>query len=168
MPTPPDYKVKSYSHFAAHCSVTAKAQDKFTRHQNVERYRRLLKTATDEERRNYLDRLIVEEQHKQKNAGDSEPILRTTRQIRCRLDGPYGRLSPGISNRGGVYDECRWCGLRHFPDPRRPSQARLASADPPGALEGMVDAGDLHHDRDEHGFSPRRLLPHRHAVRRGL
>jgi hypothetical protein len=38
MPTPPDNKVKSYSHFAAHCSVTAKAQGKFTRHQNVERY----------------------------------------------------------------------------------------------------------------------------------
>ena len=49
MPTPPDYKVKSYSHFAAHCSVTAKAQDKFTRYQNVERCRRLLKTATGEE-----------------------------------------------------------------------------------------------------------------------
>jgi hypothetical protein len=71
-PPPPDYKVKSYSHFAAHCSVTAKAQDKFTRHQNVERYRRLLKTATDEERQHYLDRLIVEEQQKQKKAGDSE------------------------------------------------------------------------------------------------
>ena len=68
MPTPPDNKVKSYSHFAAHCSVTAKAQDKFTRHQNVERYRRLLKTATDEERRNYLGRLIVEEQQKQNDA----------------------------------------------------------------------------------------------------
>jgi ATP-dependent DNA ligase len=52
--------------------VTAKAQGKFTRHQNVERYRRLLKTATDEERRNYLGRLIVEEQQKQKDAGDSE------------------------------------------------------------------------------------------------
>ena len=33
-----------------HCSVTAKDQDKFTRHQNVERYRRLLKSATNEER----------------------------------------------------------------------------------------------------------------------
>jgi hypothetical protein len=32
----------------------------------------VLKTATDEERRNYLDRLIVEEQQKQKDAGDSE------------------------------------------------------------------------------------------------
>jgi hypothetical protein len=72
MPTPPDNKVKSYSHFAAHCSVTAKAQDKFTRHQNIERYRRLLKTATDEERRNYLARLIVEELQKQKDAGDSD------------------------------------------------------------------------------------------------
>ena len=54
------YKVKSYWHFAAHCSVTAKAQRKFTRYQNVERYRRLLTTA-----------LIVEEQQKQKAAGDS-------------------------------------------------------------------------------------------------
>jgi hypothetical protein len=35
-------------------------------------YRRLLKTATDEERRNYLGRLIVEEQQNQKDAGDSE------------------------------------------------------------------------------------------------
>ena len=72
MPTPPDNKVKSYSHFAAHCSVTAKARGKFIRHQNVERYRRLLKTAIDEGRRNYLGRLIVEEQQKQKDAGDSE------------------------------------------------------------------------------------------------
>ena len=72
MPTPPDYKVKSSSDFAAHCSVTVKAQGKFTRRQNVERYRRLLKTATDEERRDYLCRLIVEEQQKQKDAGDSE------------------------------------------------------------------------------------------------
>jgi hypothetical protein len=50
---------------------TAKAQDKFTRHQNVERYRRLLKTATDEKRRDYLGRLIAEEQQRQKDAGDS-------------------------------------------------------------------------------------------------
>jgi hypothetical protein len=63
---------RSNPRFAAHCSVTAKAQDKFTRHQNVERYRRLLKTSTDEERRNYLGRLIVEERQKQKDAGDSE------------------------------------------------------------------------------------------------
>jgi hypothetical protein len=32
----------------------------------------LLKTATDEQRRSYLGRLIVEEQQKQKDAGDSE------------------------------------------------------------------------------------------------
>ena len=70
MPAPPDNKLKSYAHFSAHCSVTAKAQDKFTRRQNVERYRRLLKTATDKERQNYLSRLILEEQQKQKDAGD--------------------------------------------------------------------------------------------------
>jgi rubrerythrin len=52
--------------------VTARAQGKFTRYQNIERYRRLLKTATDEERRSYLGRLIDEEKQKQKDAGDSE------------------------------------------------------------------------------------------------
>jgi hypothetical protein len=70
--TPPDNKLKSYSHFSAHCSVTAKAQKKFTRRQNVERYRRLLRTAIDKERRDYLSRLILEEQQKQKDAGDSD------------------------------------------------------------------------------------------------
>jgi hypothetical protein len=72
MPTPPDSKLKSYSLFHAHCSVTAKAQAKYTRRQNVERYRRLLKTATDKQRRDYLNRLILEEQQKQKDAGDSD------------------------------------------------------------------------------------------------
>ena len=71
MPTPPDNKLKSYSYLYAHCSVTAKAQA-ITRHQNVERYRRLLKSATDKARRDYLNRLILEEQLKQKEAGDSD------------------------------------------------------------------------------------------------
>jgi hypothetical protein len=52
--------------------VTARAQGKFTRYQNIKRYRRLLKTATDEERRSYLGRLIDEEKQKRKDAGDSE------------------------------------------------------------------------------------------------
>jgi ATP-dependent DNA ligase len=51
--------------------VTAKSQGKFTRRQNVERYRRLLQTATDKERQDYLGRLILEEQQKQKDSGDS-------------------------------------------------------------------------------------------------
>jgi hypothetical protein len=72
MPTRPDNKLKSYSHFLAHCSVTAKAQNKFTRRQNVERYRRLLRTAIDKEWQDYLSRLILEEQQKQKDAGDSD------------------------------------------------------------------------------------------------
>ena len=72
MPIPPDNKLKSYSHFYANCSVTAKAQAKYTRRQNVERYRRLLKSATDKERQDYLNRLIREEQQKQKDAGDSD------------------------------------------------------------------------------------------------
>jgi hypothetical protein len=49
-----------------------KGQDKFSRHHTVERYRRLLKTATEEERRSHLRRLIVEEKRSQKDAGDSE------------------------------------------------------------------------------------------------
>jgi ATP-dependent DNA ligase len=72
MPTPPDNQLKSYLHFYAHCSATAKAQAKYTRRQNIERYRRLLKSATDKERRDYLNRLILEEQQKQKDAGDSD------------------------------------------------------------------------------------------------
>jgi hypothetical protein len=51
--------------------VTAKAQTKYTRRQNVERYRRLLKSTTDQAREDYLNRLILEEQQKQKDAGDS-------------------------------------------------------------------------------------------------
>jgi hypothetical protein len=51
---------------------TAKGPDKFTRYQTVERYRRLLRNATEEERRSHLRRLIDEEQRKQKEAGDSE------------------------------------------------------------------------------------------------
>ena len=39
---------------------------------SFERYRRLLKTATDEKRRSYLGRLIAEGRQKQKDAGDSE------------------------------------------------------------------------------------------------
>ena len=51
---------------------TSKGPDKLSRHQTVERYRRLLKTATEEDRRSHLRRLIVEEQRKQNDAGDSE------------------------------------------------------------------------------------------------
>jgi len=72
MPTSSDNNLKSYSHFCPNRSAAAKAQAKYTRRQNVERYRRLLKTATDEKRRNYLGRLIIEELRKQKDAGDSE------------------------------------------------------------------------------------------------
>jgi hypothetical protein len=75
MPTPLDNEVKAYSHFAAHSLnnlVTVKGHGKFTRHQDVERYRRQLKTATDEKRRSYLGRLIAEGLQKQKDSGDSE------------------------------------------------------------------------------------------------
>jgi hypothetical protein len=72
MPILPDNKPKLHSHFYAHCSPAAKALAKYTRRQNVERYRRLLKSATSKERRDYLIRLILEEQQKQKDAGDSD------------------------------------------------------------------------------------------------
>jgi hypothetical protein len=45
-------------------------QDRLARHLNVERYRRLLKYATDEDRRRRLQELIAEELQKQKSAGD--------------------------------------------------------------------------------------------------
>ena len=75
---------KSYSHFCR--ALLGDSEGSGQIHSPSEcrkRYRRLLKTATDEERRNYLGRLIVEEQQKQKNVpGDSRvPILRTTRQM---------------------------------------------------------------------------------------
>jgi hypothetical protein len=71
MPISP--KDKSHSHFV-HYSVRAKAkeQDRFTRHQNVERYRRLLKTATDPHRHDHLVRLILKAQQKKKDVGDSD------------------------------------------------------------------------------------------------
>jgi hypothetical protein len=50
--------------------------DQFVRRQNVERYRRLIKSvsedgsATNETKRQTISRLLVEEQQKQKDAGD--------------------------------------------------------------------------------------------------
>ena len=58
--------------FCPHRSATAKAQAKYTCRQNVDRYRRLLKSSINKERREYLSRLILEEQQKQKDAGDSD------------------------------------------------------------------------------------------------
>ena len=76
MSIPRDNKIKSYTPFYAHCSTTAKAQGKYTRRQNIERYRRLLRSATDKARGEYLNRLIIEEQQKQMDAGDFKlPIL---------------------------------------------------------------------------------------------
>ena len=45
-------------------------QCRFVRYLNVERYRRLLRCATDEDRCRHLQELIADEQQKQKNAGD--------------------------------------------------------------------------------------------------
>jgi hypothetical protein len=47
-----------------------KNRERSVRYLNVERYRRLLKYATDEDRRRHLEKLIAEEQQKQKDAGD--------------------------------------------------------------------------------------------------
>jgi hypothetical protein len=46
--------------------------DKFVRHQNVERYRRLLENVTDENRREHLVQLLAEAKQKQKDAEDPE------------------------------------------------------------------------------------------------
>ena len=45
-------------------------QDAFSRRQNVERYRRLLTTVTDEEHRRRLQDLLGKEQQKQREAED--------------------------------------------------------------------------------------------------
>ena len=44
--------------------------DRFDRRQKVERYRRLLAEAPNEERRDYLRGLVAQEQQKQKDADD--------------------------------------------------------------------------------------------------
>jgi hypothetical protein len=44
--------------------------DRFIRHQTIQRYRRLLATATDEVRRDYLRGLVAAEQQKQVDAED--------------------------------------------------------------------------------------------------
>jgi hypothetical protein len=44
--------------------------DQFIRSQNVARYRRLLERVTEESDRQTIFNLLVEEQQKQKNAGD--------------------------------------------------------------------------------------------------
>lgn len=50
--------------------LSHKTIDKFVRHQNVERYRRLLQHVTDEKRRDYLRKLLAEAKQKQKDAED--------------------------------------------------------------------------------------------------
>ena len=44
--------------------------DQFVRSQNVARYRRLLKRVSEESDRQTIIKLLAEEQHKQKVAGD--------------------------------------------------------------------------------------------------
>jgi hypothetical protein len=46
--------------------------DKFVRRQNLERYRRLLELATDENRREHLLKLLADVKQAQKDAGDPE------------------------------------------------------------------------------------------------
>ena len=52
--------------------LSRKSIDKFVRHQNVERYRRLLENVTDENRRDHLVKLLAEAKQKQKVAKDPE------------------------------------------------------------------------------------------------
>ena len=44
--------------------------DQFVRSQNVERYRRLLERVTEESDRQTINKLLAEEQQKQKDSGD--------------------------------------------------------------------------------------------------
>jgi hypothetical protein len=45
--------------------------DRFIRRQNVEHYRHLLETVTDEKERERILKLLEEERQKQKDAGDA-------------------------------------------------------------------------------------------------
>jgi hypothetical protein len=44
--------------------------ERFIRRQNVEHYKRLLETTTDEKERERIRKLLQEEQEKQRSAGD--------------------------------------------------------------------------------------------------
>ena len=52
----------------------AEPVDKFVRHQNVERYSRLLETVINDNHRKSLAKLLAEEKQKQKDAGDPEHL----------------------------------------------------------------------------------------------
>jgi len=49
--------------------------ERFVRRQNINHYRHLLNTVTDQSQRNTILNLLDEEQRKQKYAGDSEVIV---------------------------------------------------------------------------------------------
>jgi hypothetical protein len=67
--------------------------DKFVRHQNVERYRRLLENVMDENRRDHLVKLLAKAKQKQKDAEDPEyPLLKAT-------TGSGGRSAPSLPSR---------------------------------------------------------------------
>ena len=52
------------------CYATEANMDQFVRSQNVAHYRRLLERVTEESDRQTIIKLLAEEQHKQKVAGD--------------------------------------------------------------------------------------------------
>ncbi len=54
--------------------LSQKPVDKFVRRENVERYRRLLETVTDEDRRKHIVKLLAEAKQAQKDAGDPEYV----------------------------------------------------------------------------------------------
>jgi hypothetical protein len=51
-----------------------KLVDKFVRRENVERYRRLLRTVTDENRREHIVKLLAEAKQAQEDARDPEYV----------------------------------------------------------------------------------------------
>ncbi len=54
--------------------LSNKPVDKFVRRENVERYRRLLRGVTDENRREHILKLLAEAKQAQKDAGDPEYV----------------------------------------------------------------------------------------------
>ena len=67
---PPFPAGRSLQRRASGLLSTESNMDQFVRSQNVARYRRLLERVTEESDRQTIIKLLAEEQHKQKAAGD--------------------------------------------------------------------------------------------------
>ena len=112
--------------------------DRFTRHRKVERYRRLLTTAPNEEQRDYLRVLVAEEQQKQKIAGDAKYLYweNVAASVGGLICGPRNGAA-GFASARDRFNQS-WS-----PAWRRVGACFLSAAAPPPAEEvGRDEAGE--------------------------